>query len=93
MLKLFRFGGIDRMLNVMKILKEKNIRFVVGGMYEFGLSRYFIVMLVKEGSYLGDIMLYGYYFVNDIVEISGILKGGMIYFIFFKVKCFLFNKV
>ena len=37
-------------------------------------------MLAKEGNYPGDITPHGYYFANDIVETSGILKEGMIYF-------------
>ena len=92
-LKPFRLGGIDRMLDAMKIFTEKNIRFVVGGMYEFGLSRYFTAMLAKEGNYPGDITPHGYYFANDIVETSGILKEGMIYFTPPKVKRSLLNKV
>ncbi len=79
-LKPFRLGGIDKVIEAMKILKAKGIQFVVGGMYEFGLSRYFTAMLAKEGDYPGDITPSGYYFKEDLAKDSGILKEGMIEF-------------
>ena len=79
-LKPFRLGGIDKVIEAMKILKAKGIQFVVGGMYEFGLSRYFTAILAKEGNYPGDITPSGYYFKEDLVKDSGILKEGMIEF-------------
>lgn len=79
-LKPFRLGGIDKVLEAIEILKEKNVKFVVGGMYEFGLSRYFTAMLAKEGDYPGDVTPTGYYFKEDLVRDSGILKEGMIHF-------------
>lgn len=85
-LKPYRLGGIDKVLEAIDILKEKNIKFVVGGMYEFGLSRYFTAMLAKEGDYPGDVTPSGYYFEGDLVRDSGILKEGMIHFIPPKVQ-------
>ena len=85
-LKPYRLGGIDKVLEAIDILKEKNIKFVVGGMYEFGLSRYFTAMLAKEGDYPGDVTPSGYYFEEDLVRDSGILKEGMIHFIPPKVQ-------
>ena len=79
-LKPFRLGGIDKMLEIIEILKKRGIQFVVGGMYEFGLSRYFTAMLAKEGDCPGDVTPQGYYFYEDIVNDSGILKEGLIYF-------------
>ena len=68
------------MLEIIEILKKRGIQFVVGGMYEFGLSRYFTAMLAKEGDCPGDVTPQGYYFYEDIVNDSGILKEGLIYF-------------
>ncbi|SCS34131.1 o-succinylbenzoate synthase [Staphylococcus caeli] len=79
-LKPFRLGGIDKTLTIIEILKRKNIKFVIGGMYEYGLSRYFTAMLAQYADYPSDITPEGYYFENDIVQYSGILKGGSIYF-------------
>lgn len=79
-LKPFRLGGIDKVIEAMNVLEDRGIQYVVGGMYEFGLSRYFTAMLAKEGDYPGDVTPLGYYFEEDIVRNSGILKEGMIYF-------------
>ena len=48
MVKPFRLGGIDRALELIH-LKEKDIKVIVGGMYEYGLSRYFTALLAKKG--------------------------------------------
>ncbi|WP_436862620.1 o-succinylbenzoate synthase [Staphylococcus caeli] len=79
-LKPFRLGGIDKVLDLIQILRRKNIRFVIGGMYEYGLSRYFTAMLAQYADYPSDITPEHYYFDHDIVPRSGILKGGSIYF-------------
>lgn len=47
---------------VIDILKSYGVKVVIGGMYEYGLSCYFIVMFVCKGDYLGDVILVGYYF-------------------------------
>ena len=47
--KPFRLGGIDRALELIHLLKEKDIKVIVGGMYEYGLSRYFTALLAKKG--------------------------------------------
>ena len=48
MVKPFRLGGIDRALELIHLLK-KDIKVIVGGMYEYGLSRYFTALLAKKG--------------------------------------------
>jgi len=78
--KPFRLGGIDRALELIHLLKEKDIKVIVGGMYEYGLSRYFTALLAKEGSYPGDITPDGYYFETDFTQGIGKLKEGLIYF-------------
>lgn len=80
-LKPFRLGGIDRVIETIDYLKNSGINIVVGGMYEYGLSRYFTAMLSQYGDYPGDVTPAGYYFENDFVENEGILKEGMIAFI------------
>ena len=57
-LKPFRLGGIDKVIEAMKILKAKEFN-SWGGMYEFGLSRYFTAMLAKEGIILEILRLRG----------------------------------
>ncbi|PNZ13564.1 o-succinylbenzoate synthase [Staphylococcus simiae] len=78
--KPFRLGGIDRVQQIIKLLHQLNVKVVIGGMYEYGLSRYFTAMLAKEGDYPGDVTPTGYYFKQDVVVESGILKGGSIEF-------------
>lgn len=80
-LKPFRLGGIDKTLDMIHLLKTHNIRVVIGGMYEYGLSRYFTAFLAQYSDYPGDITPEGYYFERDFVNNSGILKEGMIKFI------------
>ncbi|NWK85424.1 o-succinylbenzoate synthase [Staphylococcus sp. GSSP0090] len=79
-LKPFRLGGIDRVIELIKILKSKDVKIVIGGMYEYGLSRYFTAMLAQYADYPSDITPEGYYYEHDIVNNAGILKGGSIYF-------------
>src|SRR5699024_213058 len=64
-LKPFRLGGIDRVLEIIELLKEKEIKIVIGGMYEYGLSRYFTAMLAQYADYPSDITPEGYYFQHD----------------------------
>lgn len=85
-LKPFRLGGIDKVLDIIKALSDKNVKIVIGGMYEYGLSRYFTAMLAQFCDYPSDITPEGYYFEKDIVDRAGILKGGSIYFEPPKVK-------
>ena len=49
-------------------------------MYEYGLSRYFTAMLARKGDYPGDVTPAGYYFEQDVVAHSGILKEGRLEF-------------
>ncbi|UMT74921.1 o-succinylbenzoate synthase [Staphylococcus roterodami] len=79
-LKPFRLGGIDKVEIAMKTLKDYGVKVVVGGMYEYGLSRYFTAMLACKGDYPGDVTPAGYYFEQDVVEHSGILKEGRLEF-------------
>lgn len=79
-LKPFRLGGIDRVLEAINILQQKNINVVIGGMYEYGLSRYFTAYLSRLGDYPGDITPYGYYFSEEFTAENGILKEGRIEF-------------
>ncbi|MHC3758603.1 o-succinylbenzoate synthase [Staphylococcus succinus] len=79
-LKPFRLGGIDKVFEMINTLKNYKVKVVVGGMYEYGLSRYFTAMLAQYADYPSDITPAGFYFKRDIVENAGILKGGSIYF-------------
>ena len=79
-IKPFRVGGIDRVLRLINQLKTYNIKFVIGGMYEYGLSRYFTALLAKEGTYPGDVTPDGYYFNEDFTQGVGKLKRGLISF-------------
>ncbi|WP_353458138.1 o-succinylbenzoate synthase [Staphylococcus coagulans] len=79
-LKPFRLGGIDRVLSIIERLKKEEVQFVLGGMYECGLSRYYTALLSREGNYAGDIPEEGFYFNEDIVKGSGTLKNGRLYF-------------
>lgn len=79
-IKPFRIGGIDKVLRLITQLKTHNVKFVVGGMYEYGLSRYFTALLAKEGSYPGDVTPDGYYFDEDFTQGVGKLKRGLISF-------------
>lgn len=79
-LKPFRLGGIDKVMDLIKILKAKDIKIVVGGMYEYGLSRYFTAMLAQFADFPSDITPEGYYYDSDVINKAGELKGGSIYF-------------
>ena len=51
--KPFRVGGLDRVQSLIRELKSIDIKVVIGGMYEYGLSRYFTALLAREGDYPG----------------------------------------
>ena len=53
--KPFRVGGLDRVQSLIRELKSIDIKVVIGGMYEYGLSRYFTALLAREGDYPGDV--------------------------------------
>lgn len=78
--KPFRVGGIDSVQSLIRELKSNDIKVVIGGMYEYGLSRYFTAMLAREGDYPGDVTPDGYYFTDDFTQGVGKLKEGMILF-------------
>ncbi|MDT3959986.1 o-succinylbenzoate synthase [Staphylococcus kloosii] len=79
-LKPFRLGGIDKVMDTLKSLEQLNVKTVIGGMYEYGLSRYFTAMLAQYATYTSDITPAGFYFANDFVENMGILKNGRLVF-------------
>lgn len=79
-IKPFRLGGIDRVLELINDVKQMGSKVVIGGMYEYGLSRYFTAMLARYADYPSDVTPAGYYFEQDVVENSGKLKGGSIQF-------------
>ncbi|MBI5975705.1 o-succinylbenzoate synthase [Staphylococcus canis] len=79
-IKPFRLGGIDIALKLIQELQRKQIKVVVGGMYELGLSRYFTAYLSQFGDFAGDITPMGYYYDEDIVQNSGILENGKLTF-------------
>ncbi|MEJ7540420.1 o-succinylbenzoate synthase [Staphylococcus intermedius] len=79
-LKPFRLGGIDRVLDAMQVLQGNGIRVVIGGMYECGLSRYFTAWLSQWGDYAGDVTPEGFYFEQDVTSNAGRLHNGQLYF-------------
>lgn len=79
-LKPFRLGGIDKVLEAMKYLQKQRIKVVIGGMYEYGLSRYFTAYLSRFADYPGDVTPYGYYFDQEYTAPNGLLKKGRIEF-------------
>lgn len=79
-IKPFRVGGIDKAQQLIQTLHQHQVRVVVGGMYEYGLSRYFTALLANEGDYPGDITPDGYYFKEDFTQGIGKLKEGLIHF-------------
>ncbi|UXS22636.1 o-succinylbenzoate synthase [Staphylococcus delphini] len=79
-LKPFRLGGIDRVLEAMRVLQSKGIHVVIGGMYECGLSRYFTAWLSQWGDYAGDVTPEGFYFEQDVTNNAGRLHDGQLYF-------------
>lgn len=79
-LKPFRLGGIDKILEAIDQLHRRNIKVVIGGMYEYGLSRYFTAYLSQYADYPGDVTPYGYYFDKEFTQENGTLKRGHLYF-------------
>ncbi|MHD0397391.1 o-succinylbenzoate synthase [Staphylococcus simulans] len=80
-LKPFRLGGIDKILEAIDILHQQNVNVVIGGMYEYGLSRYFTAYLSQFADYPGDVTPYGYYFDQEFTQENGILKRGHLHFV------------
>lgn len=79
-LKPFRLGGIDKVLDAIDRLSQLGVRTVIGGMYEYGLSRYFTAMLAQYATYTSDITPEGFYFAHDFAENMGIVKNGRLLF-------------
>ncbi|WP_412521213.1 o-succinylbenzoate synthase [Staphylococcus simulans] len=80
-LKPFRLGGIDKVLEAIECLHQHHMHVVIGGMYEYGLSRYFTAYLSQYADYPGDVTPYGYYFEREFTQENGILKRGHLYFV------------
>ena len=78
--KPFRLGGIDRAMEIITWLSDNNIQTVIGGMYEYGLSRYFTALLAQYASLPSDITPSGYYYNTDVVPNSGCLENGQLKF-------------
>ncbi|MDN8702247.1 o-succinylbenzoate synthase, partial [Staphylococcus aureus] len=65
-LKPFSLGGIDKVQTAIDTLKSHGAKVVIGGMYEYGLSRYFTALLARKCDYPGDVPPAGYYFEQDV---------------------------
>lgn len=78
--KPFRLGGIDRAMEIIAWLSDNHIQIVIGGMYEYGLSRYFTALLAQYASLPSDITPSGYYYDTDVVPNSGCLENGQLKF-------------
>src|SRR5699024_5467603 len=74
------FKDIEKVNQFNKLLKEKNIKYIIDDIYEYVLIRYFTALLARYTNYTSDITPQGYYFEKDIVAHSGIIKRGSIYF-------------
>lgn len=74
MLNHLEWSGLDRVQSLIRELKSIDIKVVIGGMYEYGLSRYFTALLAREGDYPGDVTPDGYYFTDDFTQGVGKLK-------------------
>nr|WP_263312910.1 o-succinylbenzoate synthase [Mammaliicoccus sp. Marseille-Q6498] len=75
-----RVGGIDKALEVIHYCNEHDIKFVVGGMYEFGLSGYFTAYLAQFSHYPSDITPSDYYFDEDFISNPSILNGNKVFY-------------
>lgn len=73
-----RVGGIDKALEIIDYCKAHNLKYVIGGMYEFGLSGYFTAYLAEQSNYPSDITPSDYYFVDDIVFEKAVLENNKI---------------
>ncbi|TDM39606.1 hypothetical protein ETI06_11640 [Macrococcoides goetzii] len=65
-IKYSRIGGVTRALKIKEDLPE--MKLVSGGMYEFGLSKYFTAMLGETFQTVPDITPKGTYFAHDFAE-------------------------
>lgn len=63
-----RVGGIDKAIEMINYCKQNELKVVIGGMYEFGLSAYFTAMLASYSDYPSDISPSDYYFDYDFIE-------------------------
>lgn len=76
-----RIGGIDKSLEIIDYCKKNKLKFVIGGMYEFGLSSYFTAYLAQHSDYPSDVTPSDYYFMDDIVKDSAEIKNNKIKYI------------
>lgn len=73
-----RVGGIDKAIEMINYCKAHHLKYVIGGMYEFGLSSYFTAMLAQDSDYPSDITPNDYYFTDDIVVEGSTLQQNKI---------------
>lgn len=73
-----RVGGIDKALEIIEYCREQHLKYVIGGMYEFGLSSYFTAYLAQQSSYPSDVTPSDYYFIEDFVVTHAETYGHMI---------------
>lgn len=73
-----RVGGIDKALEIIEYCREHQLKYVIGGMYEFGLSSYYTAYLAQQSSYPSDVTPSDYYFTEDFVVNSAKTQGHQI---------------
>ncbi|HBV04029.1 MULTISPECIES: o-succinylbenzoate synthase [Mammaliicoccus] len=75
-----RVGGIDKALEIIQYCKENQLKVVIGGMYEFGLSSYFTAYLAQYSDLPSDITPSDYYFEDDFVYTSSkLINQSLLY--------------
>lgn len=75
-IKYSRLGGVTSALKIKENLPE--MKLVSGGMYEFGLSKYFTALLGETFQTVPDITPKGTYFAYDFTEYDEINEGNQL---------------
>ncbi|WP_414048611.1 enolase C-terminal domain-like protein [Macrococcus animalis] len=83
-IKYSRIGGITKALQLTSYLPD--MQFVAGGMYEFGLSKYYTALLGEHFQTVPDVTAKGTYFKCDFVDYDELLIGNKIQLSVPKVK-------
>lgn len=73
-IKYSRLGGVTNALKIKEDLPE--MKLVSGGMYEFGLSKYFTALLGETFQTVPDITPKGTYFAHDFTEYDEIINDN-----------------
>lgn len=73
--KYSRLGGAYPILMLKEAMPDKRI--IIGGMYEFGLSKYFTAALAEEMGTIPDITPKGTYFIQDYADWEETISAGM----------------